>query len=60
MFNNFSKIISVLKFRNNTGPLIVIANTTKGKGVSFMENKVSWHYKSPNDIELSKALKELD
>ena len=58
--HNFSKILSVLKFRNKTGPLIIIANTIKGKGVSFMENKVSWHYKSPNDVELFKALKELD
>jgi len=58
--HNFSKILSVLKLRNNTGPLIIIANTIKGKGVSFMENKVSWHYKSPNDVELLKALKELD
>ena len=40
--------------------IIIIANTIKGKGVSFMENKVSWHYKSPNDVELFKALKELD
>ena len=58
--HNFSKILSVLKFRNKAGPLIIIANTIKGKGVSFMENKVSWHYKSPNDVELFKALKELD
>lgn len=40
-------------------PTAVICNTIKGKGVSFMENKVSWHYKSPSDEELSKALEEL-
>lgn len=40
-------------------PSIVIAHTTKGKGVSFMENKVEWHYKSPNVEELSMGLKEL-
>ena len=58
--HNFSKILSVLKQKNKKRPLIIIANTIKGKGVSFMENKVSWHYKSPNDVELFKALKELD
>ena len=34
--------------------------TTKGKGVSYMENSVDWHYKSPNKIELVKALKEVE
>ena len=41
-------------------PLIVIANTIKGKGVSFMENKVVWHYRSANEEELSKGPKELE
>lgn len=40
-------------------PSMLIAHTTKGKGVSFMENKVEWHYRSPNDEQLSAALLEL-
>ena len=40
-------------------PRIVICNTTKGKGVSFMENLVLWHYRPPNDEQLQLALKEL-
>ena len=40
-------------------PHIVVADTTKGKGVSFMENVVCWHHKVPDDIELEKALEEL-
>lgn len=40
-------------------PSFLIAHTTKGKGVSFMENKVEWHYKSPSDEQLELALKEL-
>jgi transketolase len=40
-------------------PSFLIANTIKGKGVSFMENKVEWHYKSPNTDQLKLALKEL-
>ena len=40
-------------------PTMVIANTVKGKGISFMENRVEWHYKSPNDVEKQKAIKEI-
>lgn len=38
---------------------VIIANTTKGKGVSFMENTVKWHYKSPDSEELALALEEV-
>ena len=41
-------------------PSVVIAHTTKGKGVSFMENKVEWHYRSPNQEQLAQALAELE
>lgn len=41
-------------------PSIMIAHTIKGKGISFMENKVEWHYRSPNDKELTQALAELE
>lgn len=40
-------------------PTMIILHTIKGKGVSFMENQVSWHGKAPNDEEYEKALKEL-
>ncbi len=40
-------------------PSVVIAHTTKGKGVSFMENSVLWHYRSPQGDEFAAALKEL-
>lgn len=40
-------------------PNCVIAHTTKGKGVSFMEDSVLWHYRSPQGDELKAALKEL-
>jgi len=42
------------------GPVVVIANTIKGKGVSFMEGKFEWHGKAPNDQEYIEALKELN
>ena len=41
------------------GPLCVIANTIKGNGVSFMEGKVLWHYRSPSKEEYAAALREM-
>ena len=40
-------------------PTVVICHTVKGKGVSFMENTVLWHYRSAQDDEFEAALKEL-
>lgn len=40
-------------------PSIIIAHTIKGKGISFMENEVVWHYKSPNQEEFDLGMKEL-
>lgn len=40
-------------------PFMIIAKTTKGKGVSFLEDKGGWHGKAPKQEELEKALKEL-
>ena len=41
-------------------PVFLIAQTLKGKGVSFMENAVRWHHAVPSDEELARALAELD
>lgn len=41
-------------------PSVLIARTVKGKGVSFMEDKVEWHYRSPNKSQLIQALAELE
>mgnify|MGYP001590019464 FL=1 len=41
-------------------PSVIIAHTIKGKGVSFMENKLDWHYKSPNPEQYKIAMEELD
>lgn len=40
-------------------PTAIIANTIKGKGVSFMENKAGWHGKAPNEEEYKIAMEEL-
>lgn len=60
--HNHSELM--LNFKNmwnnlNKKPKVLVANTIKGKGVSFMENKVSWHYKSPNDDQLKEAIKQI-
>ena len=41
-------------------PSLLIAHTIKGKGVSFMENKVEWHYKSPDSDQLNMAMNEIE
>lgn len=50
-FDNFKKCISK--------PTVIVANTIKGKGVSFMEHNLKFHYSAPNDKELRKAKEEL-
>jgi transketolase len=57
--HNIKQIVKSLKSKNNNKPNIIIANTIKGKGVKFMENTVLWHYRSPNNEQLSVALKDL-
>jgi len=46
--------------RRGDRPLMVVARTTKGKGVSYMENVPIWHYRSPNKDEYEKAKRELE
>jgi len=41
-------------------PVAIIANTVKGKGVSFMENNAGWHGKAPNEEDFEKAMAELN
>jgi transketolase len=46
--------------RRGGHPLMVVAKTVKGKGVSYMENVPIWHYRSPNPKEYAQALAELE
>ena len=49
------------KLPDGTGkPVAIVANTVKGKGVSFMEDDNNWHYRIPNADEVQKAKQELD
>ena len=51
---------ALVKCKNTKGITAVIADTIKGKGVSFMEDTTSWHGKAPNDNELELALEEIN
>lgn len=58
--HNFEEIINAVKeAKEQEKPTIIIANTIKGKGVSFMENKCEWHGKAPKKEEYEEAIKEL-
>ncbi len=50
---------AIEKAKKNTRPTAIIANTIKGKGVSFMENNAGWHGKAPKKEEFEKAMLEL-
>ena len=50
---------AIEKAKANNNPTAIIANTIKGKGVSFMENNAGWHGKAPNKEEYEKAMQEL-
>ena len=59
--HNFKEILKALKKAKSTKgkPAVIIANTIKGKGVSFMEGAVGFHGKCPDDAQYKKAMKEL-
>ncbi|WNN67627.1 transketolase [Lactococcus lactis] len=59
--NDIERLVETLTAPNKVGrPKMVIALTTKGKGVSFMENQAVWHHKVPAPDEYEQAMKELD
>ena len=59
--NNIKEIVNAFEVAKKTKgkPTAIIAKTTKGKGVSFMENKAEWHGKAPKEEEYIQAMKEL-
>lgn len=60
--HDIEKIMSALDEAEKTKgkPTVIIANTIKGKGVSFVENKAEWHGVAPKKEEYDRAIKELD
>ncbi len=57
--HSFQQIFQAVDNFDGSRPNLVVLNTVKGKGVSFMENNLLWHYRSPDDEEYRLALKEL-
>jgi len=55
-----ASIYEAVRSRSGKKPFFLVAKTTKGKGVSYMENVPIWHYRSPNPEEYQQALKELE
>lgn len=60
--NDMKAICSAIDLAKETKgkPTVIIANTTKGCGVSFMENRAEWHHRVPTDEEYTKAIQELE
>jgi len=57
--HNFEQIFTALNSLSLEKPNVILLHTVKGKGVSFMENNLLWHYRAPDDKEYKLALKEL-
>lgn len=59
--HNIAEILDAIEKAKATKgkPTVIIMNTVKGKGVSFMENQVGWHGKAPSADQVAQALKEL-
>jgi len=58
--HDHAQLLAALQEINSDKPTVVVAHTIKGKGISFMENRVEWHYKNPNEAQLAEALAELE
>jgi transketolase len=58
--HNHHELLEALQHNADERPFVVVAHTTKGKGISFMEGRIEWHYKNPDDAQLAQALVELE
>lgn len=58
--HNFAELTSALTTPVEGMPTVVIANTIKGRGISFMENVGKWHHGVPSEAEYAQAMKELE
>ncbi|KQR52835.1 transketolase [Leifsonia sp. Leaf336] len=57
--HDYGQLLAAFGPSSSGRPVAVIANTTKGKGVSFIEDRVEWHHKVPSAEQVEQALKEL-
>lgn len=57
--HDHEKLLNAFQYQAES-PKVIIAHTIKGKGVSFMENSVAWHYRSPTSEQLAQAITEIN
>ena len=53
-------ILAAVRGRDRSKPMMVLGRTTKGKGVSYMENVPIWHYRTPSPEEYQQAIREIE
>lgn len=58
--HNFEALLTALEPSTTGKPVAIIANTTKGKGVSFIEDRAEWHHKVPSKEQVVLAMEELE
>lgn len=59
--NSIEQLLEAFDTPHESGkPKMILAHTTKGKGISFAENQAGWHHKVPNDEEYAQAMKEFE
>lgn len=58
--HDHAALATALNRAHESRPTVLICHTIKGRGVKFMEDRLEWHYKSPNDEQLVMALGELE
>lgn len=57
---NLVAVLDSIKAKKLTKPNVLVCNTIKGKGVTFMEDQVIWHYRPPTEEQLVSALAEIE
>lgn len=57
--HDFNQLYGALGSLSDEKPNVLVLHTVKGKGVSFMENELLWHYRAPNEAEYSNARSEI-
>ncbi|WNM56825.1 transketolase [Candidatus Nitrospira allomarina] len=58
-FEELDKVLGCFRQRQSVKPLMILAQTVKGKGLSFMEASVDWHHRIPKGEEVEEAIREL-
>jgi len=58
--HDHNELFNAISYCSSNKPRAIIARTVKGRGVSFMENQIDWHYRNPSDEQLYAALSELE